>query len=313
MKNRRSLAVIAILAFSSACSRGKSDFSTGPGSGTVASVSVTATTNSVFIASTISLTATALNSSGSAVDGQTVTWGSSTPAVATVSAAGVVTGVAAGVTSITATIGTIVGQTAITVAASPAQLSCANVTPLAMNVGDVHMLTGVERSSLCVGGGAAGSEYVLIPLNANLDTSATFTAFTLDAANTVAVTNPPTPQRVSTGSTVSLRTARALPRDHVFEQRLRQIARTELTPKIAAARTIRAGVSRSTSPSGTISAITGLGQSPVVGSIIQLNTNALSACASPVMHAARIVAVSQNAVVALDTLAPPNGFTSTDV
>lgn len=54
--------------------------------------------------------------SNGAVGTGTLTWASTNPAVATVTAAGLVTAVASGATSITATLGSVVGQAAITVA-----------------------------------------------------------------------------------------------------------------------------------------------------------------------------------------------------
>jgi hypothetical protein len=84
---------MVLLTLCCACSGG----GTGPGNvtGPVASIAVdAATTTSVFIGSTISLVASAHNSSGAAIGGQTFTWSSANPLVATVSPAGVVTGFA---------------------------------------------------------------------------------------------------------------------------------------------------------------------------------------------------------------------------
>src|SRR3954466_5378340 len=70
---------------------------------TVASVSVTGATN-IAPASSIQFTAIPRNAAGTAITGLTATWSSSANAVATVSAAGLVTGVANGTATITATI-----------------------------------------------------------------------------------------------------------------------------------------------------------------------------------------------------------------
>ncbi len=206
------------------------------------------------------------------------------------------------------------GDPATGLGATTVTPSCADVTPLALNVGDVHMLTGAERSSLCIAGGA-GSEYVLIPLNARLDTTNTPVSFTLKATGTAAVTHAPTPQRLPAGPAQSFTlVARVppVPRDRAFDLRLRQVERRELTPKIAAARSVRSGPSRSFVPSSLRSASFGVPSNPTVGSLISLNGNAESACASPQPRGARVVAVSQYAIVAVDTLAPANGFTNAD-
>ena len=73
------------------------------------------------------MTATGHYSNGSTADlTATVTWASDTPAVATISSGGAVTGVTAGSTEITATLGAIVGSTDLTIAIT---LSSITVTP----------------------------------------------------------------------------------------------------------------------------------------------------------------------------------------
>jgi hypothetical protein len=307
MRNGRSIAVMAILALYCACSGGEK--TVGPPAGAVASIAVgSTTTTSVFIESTLPLVASAYDATGAAIAGQTFTWSSSNTLVATVSSSGVVTGVSAGVASISASIGNIVGQNTITVSASAAQLSCTSVTPLSMNVGDVHPLAGVERSSLCINGGA-GSEYALIAFNTSLDTSTAASAVNLVATNTVLTTNAPNPQLIAGRPGVS---SRAVPRNVDFEMRMRETERRELNPRFAAARAWYAGRERSLSPQRGVSAITGLGPSPTIGSSISLNGNANSACSAPQPHGATIVAVSTHAIIAVDTLTPPNGFTNAD-
>jgi uncharacterized protein YjdB len=69
----------------------------------VASVALLPTTASIRVGSTFSITATPNDASGRPLPGRVVTWSSSNPQVATVTAAGAVTGVAAGRATITAT------------------------------------------------------------------------------------------------------------------------------------------------------------------------------------------------------------------
>ena len=82
---------------------------------TVASVEVTPSTVTVQPAQSSTLTATAREADGTAVAGRPVTWSSSNPSVATVSAGGVVTGVSDGVTSVSAAVGTVSGSAAVVV------------------------------------------------------------------------------------------------------------------------------------------------------------------------------------------------------
>lgn len=97
-----------------------SEGKTGTASVTVAqvpvgSVTVSPATASVSVGQTTSLTATVKDANGGVLTGRTVTWASSNTAFATVSAAGVVTGVAAGPVTITATSEGKSGTAAVTV------------------------------------------------------------------------------------------------------------------------------------------------------------------------------------------------------
>jgi len=82
----------------------------------VASVTVSLAASTIGIGRTTQATATTKDASGSVVTGRAVAWTSDNPAVATVSAVGVVTGVATGSANITATSEGQSGSTAVTVA-----------------------------------------------------------------------------------------------------------------------------------------------------------------------------------------------------
>ena len=72
------------------------------GSSSVASITVSPATGGIDTGTTQQFTATAVDASGNAVTGSTVTWSSSNTAVATISSSGMATAVAAGTTNITA-------------------------------------------------------------------------------------------------------------------------------------------------------------------------------------------------------------------
>src|SRR5216117_3734544 len=80
--------------------------------GTVAAVSVAP-------GQTVQLTAAALDASGNVLSGWTTSWSSGNPAVAIVDGSGLVTGVAAGSATITATSGGQTGTAAVTVTGQP--------------------------------------------------------------------------------------------------------------------------------------------------------------------------------------------------
>ena len=90
---------------------------TASGRAPVASVTVSPTSASVGVGSTVQLAATTRDASNNILTGRTVTWTTSTSAVATVSTSGVVTGVAAGTAQVTATSEGASGTSAITVTA----------------------------------------------------------------------------------------------------------------------------------------------------------------------------------------------------
>ncbi len=85
----------------------------------VASVSVTPASATLQVGQTVQLTATPRDSNGNALSGRVVTWSSSTPSVATVSGGGLVTGVAAGSSTITAASEGKSGTASVAVTAAP--------------------------------------------------------------------------------------------------------------------------------------------------------------------------------------------------
>jgi hypothetical protein len=81
----------------------------------VASVEVLPASASVVVGGTVQLTATPKDAAGQPLTGRTITWGTDAPLVATVSTSGLVTGVAAGPATITATSEGQSGTSSITV------------------------------------------------------------------------------------------------------------------------------------------------------------------------------------------------------
>jgi len=99
---------------------------------TVASVNVTPTTSSVGVNGSQAFVATALDSNGQTVSGQTFTWSSSNTAIATISGSGIATGVAPGTTQITALTGGIT-STAVTLTVNPA-IATVSLSPLTATI-----------------------------------------------------------------------------------------------------------------------------------------------------------------------------------
>ena len=133
MRNRGiALTLMAAAVVAVAC--GSDDTPTGTAA--VVAVTVSAPNAAIFVGATSQLTATAKDASGNAVSGATVTWSSSSDAIATVSPSGLVTGVAPGTATITATSNGKTGTTSLTIASKTVSLT-ATMTPAGSATGSV--------------------------------------------------------------------------------------------------------------------------------------------------------------------------------
>jgi uncharacterized protein YjdB len=110
---------------------------------TVATVRVAPGTASVDIGATIQLAATTVDAQNATITGRTITWVSQTPATATVSASGLVTGVATGSVTVTATADGISGTAAIAVLPS-LSARCDAKTPIALGQTTSGSLVGTD-------------------------------------------------------------------------------------------------------------------------------------------------------------------------
>ncbi|HET6765372.1 MAG TPA: Ig-like domain-containing protein, partial [Longimicrobiaceae bacterium] len=141
-------------------------------------VDVTPAADTATAGATVPLTAQVRSAVGDPIAGQTVTWGTSDAAVATVDGSGVVTAVGPGTVTITGTAGARSGTATLAVCPSLA-------------VGGVYQAAAV---GFCLAGGASGAEYTVVAQNQG--TSAA-TAYSLTGSGIVAVTGPPTPDRMA--------------------------------------------------------------------------------------------------------------------
>ena len=299
----RRLSCLVILV--TACSAGSNDGGTGPQVTPVAQVTVTSASSSILVGQTTSATATTLSSVGAVLTGRTIAWASGTPTVATVTSAGTVTAVGAGQAIITATSESKSGQVTITVTA--VATTCAGVSALTLQVGEVHLLTSGERAQLCIGGGISGGEYVLIPFNS--DTTATTRQVSLSATNTVAIQAPLAAQVVASHSGALFHQNR-IPNEALAVRRMTQ-SRALFGPSLRNRGRSGALFASQLAPSGR-RGINGLAATPTVGTLAQLNANGNDACNVPLMRTARVIAVTAHAIVLADTLAPAGGYTNAD-
>jgi uncharacterized protein YjdB len=113
----------------------------------VASVLVTPATSALLVGQTQQLTAAAHDSAGNILSNRTITWSTSDSTKARVSSTGLVTAVAAGSVSITATIGTQLGLANFQVSLVPVASVAITPTTNTLFVGQTQQLTAVALDS----------------------------------------------------------------------------------------------------------------------------------------------------------------------
>ncbi|HVH10525.1 MAG TPA: Ig-like domain-containing protein [Gemmatimonadales bacterium] len=113
----------------------------------VASVIVSPATANLFVGSTLQLAATTKDSVGNVLTGRVVTWTSLSPSLATVGGTGLVTGVAAGSATITATAEGKTATAVITVATVPVASVTVSPTTASVAVGATVQLAATTKDS----------------------------------------------------------------------------------------------------------------------------------------------------------------------
>ncbi len=113
----------------------------------VARVVVTPAASTLAVGQTVQLTATPEDSTGAALAGRTVSWASGAPGVATVSGTGLVTGVAAGSATITATSEGQSGTATVTVTTVPVASVTVSPATASIQVGQTVQLTATPRDA----------------------------------------------------------------------------------------------------------------------------------------------------------------------
>ncbi|HTE47308.1 MAG TPA: Ig-like domain-containing protein [Gemmatimonadaceae bacterium] len=126
------LAVFAVLSNVISCS---SDASSTEIQELVNSVVVSLGLQTLTVGQTVQAGAIAHDGAGSTLNGVTITWSSSDPSVASISAAGLVTAIAPGTTQITGAVGTRSASTTVTVTGAPVAAVTVALSPAAVVVG----------------------------------------------------------------------------------------------------------------------------------------------------------------------------------
>jgi Big-like domain-containing protein len=269
----------------------------------VATVVVSPLTASLVAGTTQQLTVVTRDASNNVLAGRVVTWASSNQSKATVDANGLVTAVGAGTTVVTATSEGKSGASQITVTSS-----CTSANALQLSVGGTHTLTAAEKAFLCLGGGASASEYALIPFNST-NIAASTIQLQVTGTNTAAI-YPPSLFSIQANRMTGLRQPQKSAAKS-FEWAFRERERRDLASAFASARPTRTATTGPLSPRFLL----GIPANPIVGSIVQINTNLSgNLCTAPkTLHDAVVVAVLPKTIVLSDTLSPAGGYTNAEM
>ena len=198
----------------------------------VAQVLVTPAVVSVLIGAGVQLTATPQDANGNPLSGRVVNWSTSDAAVASVNSGGLVTGVAAGAATVTATSEGQTGTSAVTVSTVPVASVSVSPASASLQTGQTVQLTAtpkdasgnplsgravnwstsnatvatVSSTGLVTGGGAAGSATITATSEGHSATS----AISVTSVPVASVSVTPASASLSTGRTTQLT---ATPRD----------------------------------------------------------------------------------------------------
>jgi len=142
MTTRTRLALVSLLTVAFVACSGDSS---GPPA--VATVNVPALAGNVIVGQTAQLTATAKDAKGNTLTNRKVAWTTSSQAIATVSNAGVVTGVSPGGATITATIEGKTGTATVTIVAPPVATVTVTATATTLQAGQTTQATAVTRDA----------------------------------------------------------------------------------------------------------------------------------------------------------------------
>ena len=147
----------ALCALLAACGGSNTDGKVTPRPGVVSTVRVTPGTATVDVGGSFQLSAVALDAAGAALSGRTFTWTSLTPTLATVSAAGLVAGVAPGSVVMQASADGVIGTATVAVN-TPVAARCDATTPIIVG----QSVQGTIVSTDCkLSDGSFADKYVL--------------------------------------------------------------------------------------------------------------------------------------------------------
>ena len=246
-------------------------------------IDVLPSADTVLPGTTVTLEDSVRDVLGEPVPGEAVAWTTSDPAVAAVSASGVVTAIGPGSATLTATSGGRTGSARIAV--------CPELA-----VGGAWTAEMPAAAGACFAGGAAGAEYVYVPVNLSRTVNL---PLDVTARGVVSAAGPPAPALLP-GAPLLRAPGGPRPDDEGHVRRMEREA--------AELRALRpARVARPRAPGGPARLITP--GAPVLDALMTLNV--ASGCAGARDdRTGRVVAIGRRVVVVADTANPAGGFSA---
>lgn len=171
-----------------------------------------------------------------------------------------------------------------------------------LEVGEAVTLSGEDARTLYLNGGADGAEYVYVPFFAS-ETGAAQLAVEVSGADVRGASGPPNPARIPSGLSGSLSAFGTRPAtDQDFHLDLRQREARFANRRLRSPGWNEARSRMLRNVSAQAQAV------PQVGSVIELNVAVNDPCENPEIRTARVVAVSDHAIVVADTENPEGEF-----
>ena len=265
-------------------------------------VAVTSSATQIAVNETAQATALVKDQNGNPLTGKTVEWSSLNPAVASVTPAGLIRGVAPGSSTIQGKVDGIIGSAAIIVIV-PSTACVSGPTTVDLAVGAVRVLSAAATSGcIKLAQSPAATDYIVIAANANQvpDELPTYVIKSDEGEVVPNTTLLATPSRIIASLSVP---AETLSPQLAFERGLRRIEREQLHIPDAQRAWRGSGLESPLRYSVSVAI-------PVVGEKTQFKVP--KSCSNFTTITATVQYISNRSIIYTDDTSPSGGFTSTD-
>lgn len=258
----------------------------------------------VNVGETVAVRASVRDAFGNELQNQTVTFGTLDPAVATVSATGVVSALAVGNARIVATAGARADTVPVTVQAAGSSL-CGPIAPRVLALGETLIPTaGPTGVTACLEAPAGVNAEYAIAIVSSAPGFGTSTSVDVFAQGNTAPTTASLVIPEGTATPVDAAPVSSVPAK--VEQERRQRVDAELAGLTPAARDWYEGSGLSVPRTAAVRA------EAKVGDLLRLNANGIQGCSNADTRVGRVAAVGTTAIIVSDTANPTGGYTDAD-